>query len=75
MHIPSYAGLTRVSITLQKTLAKKMDCRVKPGNDDRDGGIQQCLDAHPVIRGLDPRIHHSSKDSCKKDGLPGQARQ
>jgi hypothetical protein len=30
----SYAGLTRVSITLrEKGLAKKMDCRVKPGND------------------------------------------
>src|SRR5260370_36057543 len=29
----SYAGLTRVSIQLQETLAKKMDCRVKPGND------------------------------------------
>ena len=29
----SYAGLTRVSITLRETLAKRMDCRVKPGND------------------------------------------
>ncbi len=29
----SYAGLTRVSITLQKTFSKRMDCRVKPGND------------------------------------------
>src|SRR5712664_2677848 len=29
----SYAGLTRVSIDLQKNLTKKMDCRVKPGND------------------------------------------
>src|SRR5882757_7784761 len=30
----SYAGLTRVSITLSKNnLPKKMDCRVKPGND------------------------------------------
>jgi len=36
----SYAGLTRVSITLQKTLAKKMDCRLKPGNDDGDVCIQ-----------------------------------
>jgi len=27
----SYAGLTRVSITLQKSPSKKMDCRVKPG--------------------------------------------
>jgi hypothetical protein len=33
-HTPSYAGLTRVSITLHKTLSKRMDCRVKPGNDE-----------------------------------------
>jgi hypothetical protein len=46
----SYAGLTRlrgrspygeakarVSITFQKSLSKKMDCRVKPGNDGRFG--------------------------------------
>jgi hypothetical protein len=32
---PSYAGLTRVSIYLRKTLAKMMDRRVKPGDDDR----------------------------------------
>ena len=30
----SYAGLTRVSITLRKSLAKRIDCRVKPGNDE-----------------------------------------
>jgi hypothetical protein len=30
----SYAGLTRVPIQLQKSLTKKMDCRVKPGNDE-----------------------------------------
>ncbi|HEU0082289.1 MAG TPA: hypothetical protein VFQ87_05400, partial [Bradyrhizobium sp.] len=29
----SCAGLTRASINLQKTLAKKMDGRVKPGHD------------------------------------------
>jgi hypothetical protein len=29
----SYAGLTRVSIHLRKSLSKVMDCRVKPGND------------------------------------------
>jgi hypothetical protein len=29
-----------------------------------------------VIRGLDPRIHQSSKEIfTKRDGLPGQARQ
>ena len=26
-----------------------------------------------VIRGLDPRIHHASQDSCEGDGWPGQA--
>jgi hypothetical protein len=30
----SYAGLTRVSIKLHKRLAKRMDRRVKPGNDE-----------------------------------------
>jgi hypothetical protein len=30
----SYAGLTRVSIELQKTLAKEMDGRIKPGHDE-----------------------------------------
>jgi hypothetical protein len=30
---PSYAGLTRVSINLQRVFSKGMDCRVKPGND------------------------------------------
>src|SRR6202051_2235168 len=29
----SCPGLTRASITLHKNLSKKMDCRVKPGND------------------------------------------
>jgi hypothetical protein len=28
-----------------------------------------------VMRGLDPRIHHSSQESFEEDGLPGQARQ
>jgi hypothetical protein len=28
-----------------------------------------------VIRGLDPRIHQSSKKAFLSDGLPGQARQ
>jgi hypothetical protein len=30
----SYAGLTRVSIAFHERLAKGMDCRVKPGNDE-----------------------------------------
>jgi hypothetical protein len=39
-HTPSYAGLTRVSIHLRKTLSKRMNCRVKPGNDGDRGGHQ-----------------------------------
>jgi NAD(P)-dependent dehydrogenase (short-subunit alcohol dehydrogenase family) len=33
----SCAGLTRASIHLHKNLSKKMDCRVKPGNDGAKG--------------------------------------
>ena len=57
-HIPSYAGLTRVSIILQKTLAKKMDCRVKPGNDDRDVCMPQGVRRDDLVSSLllDPRI-------------------
>jgi hypothetical protein len=32
----SYAGLTRVSILLQKSLTKVMDGRVKPGHDEKN---------------------------------------
>jgi hypothetical protein len=35
-HTSSYAGLTRVSIALHKSLRKRMDCRVEPGNDDEE---------------------------------------
>ena len=44
-HPASYAGLTRVSITLRKSLSKEMDGRVKPGHDElRDAPKQsQCL--------------------------------
>jgi hypothetical protein len=31
---PSYAGLTRVSIILQKNFLKLMDCWVKPRHDE-----------------------------------------
>src|SRR4051812_29444716 len=34
IQLSSCAGSTRASITLRKSLSKKMDCRVKPGNDD-----------------------------------------
>jgi uncharacterized phage protein (TIGR02216 family) len=43
---------------------------------DFDALMKQFPDNHTgVMRGLDPRIHHSSQDSCEGDGLPGQARQ
>jgi hypothetical protein len=50
-HTASYAGLTRVSINLRKSLPKKMDCRVKPGNDDEedvDGRVKPGHDEKPV---------------------------
>jgi hypothetical protein len=40
-HSPSCAGLTRASIHLRKSLSEKMDCRVKPGNDDYV--MMQCM--------------------------------
>src|SRR5688572_14512089 len=33
----SCAGLTRASISRRTSPFKEMDCRVKPGNDDKDG--------------------------------------
>jgi hypothetical protein len=33
LRIASYAGLTRVSIHLHKSLSKKMDGRIKSGHD------------------------------------------
>jgi hypothetical protein len=42
----SYAGLTRVSIALsKKSLAKRTDCRVKPGNDEGGGKKSRFPDA------------------------------
>jgi hypothetical protein len=46
----------RVHLVGNKSLAKLMDCRVKPGNDDlcrRTLVRRQGL----VTRGLDPRVH------------------
>jgi hypothetical protein len=41
---PSYAGLTRVSFTLRRSLSKKMDGRVKPGHNESlvipEGGLE-----------------------------------
>ena len=40
----SCAGLTRASINLRKSLSKRMDCRVKPGNDDE---MRECSKVKP----------------------------
>ena len=38
LFVPSCPGLTRASIRFAKaSLAQKMDCRVKPGNDAGEG--------------------------------------
>jgi hypothetical protein len=37
--------------------------------------MSEVLTGEIVIRGLDPRIHQSSKKPFLNDGLPGQARQ
>jgi uncharacterized phage protein (TIGR02216 family) len=42
---------------------------------DFDALMKMFPDNSAVMRGLDPRIHHSSQDSFEGDGLPGQARQ
>ena len=38
----SYAGLTRVSITLHNTLSKRMDRRIKSGDDGGAGHCRLC---------------------------------
>jgi len=59
--------------------------RFAPRNDDDKPGKKHRHPKEPrasaaskdvfVMRGLDPRIHHSSQESSEDDGLPGQARQ
>src|ERR1700694_2273283 len=44
----SYAGLPRVSIT-HEALAKAMDCRVKPGNDDGDDAALASIQPLPTL--------------------------
>jgi hypothetical protein len=39
----SYAGLTRVSIKDQPLIQRRMDCRVKPGND-KSGIVSRLID-------------------------------
>ena len=54
----------RVHLSSQEAfIAKRMDCRVKPGND----GLRDLSGkAETVARGLDPRVHPSSQDSLAK---------
>ena len=49
----SYAGLTRVSITLRKSLTKRMDCRVKPGNDENLVSRARCGILHAASQNRD----------------------
>jgi hypothetical protein len=48
--LPSYAGLTRVSIHLRKKrfLRRGMDCRVKPGNDEGIVTLRSQHDRFPL---------------------------
>jgi hypothetical protein len=48
--------LTRASIDLRKNLSKRMDCRVKPGNDET-------LSARPALRHRLPGAYISERDS------------
>jgi hypothetical protein len=51
----SYAGLTRVSITLRKSLSKRMDCRVEPGNDGVSAVSRaRCGIPHAASQNRDP---------------------
>jgi len=45
----SCAGLTRASI--ERSLATKMDCRVKPGNDDADRAYSHLFHRQRAING------------------------
>ncbi|WP_375415416.1 hypothetical protein, partial [uncultured Bradyrhizobium sp.] len=80
-HAASTAGLTRVSIALGKRLLRsRMDCRVKPGNDDLScpGATRRyaALRHHrAVMPSLVPGIYVFLSDMEQKRGLPGRARQ
>jgi len=39
-------GLTRASIPLRKSLSKAMDCRVKPGNDNKNQSTYNQTENH-----------------------------
>jgi hypothetical protein len=41
IQLSSCAGSTRASISLRKSLSKVMDCRVKPGNDGKNGLLRR----------------------------------
>jgi len=54
----SYAGLTRASIRFVSSLAKTMDCRVKPGNDE--GRDSRTPGLHVTL--ADPSLDSSSPE-------------
>jgi hypothetical protein len=45
-----------------------MDCRVKPGNDEKNRA-----QSHPVTRGLDPRVHHLRKNFSRTGWIAGSS--
>jgi hypothetical protein len=78
----SYAGLTRlrgrslfveakarVSITLRKSLTKRMDCRVKPGNDENLVSRARCGILHAASQNRDPGFFFESQATGAVSGL------
>jgi hypothetical protein len=45
-----------------------MDCRVKPGNDEKNRA-----QSHPVTRGLDPRVHLLRKNFLRTGWIAGSS--
>jgi hypothetical protein len=71
---PSYAGLTRVSIQLRKSLAKQMDCRVKPGNDGVVVAVSAACIQTPADLLISPRAKSFNKGAREIVMAKGQMR-
>src|ERR1700676_738296 len=65
----SYAGLTRVSINLHESLAKKMDCRVKPGNDELGQIFWLYAPTSGWVRSTESIASNRSRIRCSETGL------
>ena len=64
--LPSPAGLTRGSIFFVRTFANRMDCRVKPGNDDCD-----CCSRLPLTRHAAFAARHPLPAALRSAGRGG----